>query len=108
MTAQGHPRAIFKRAIERGNLVVAEASVREMGKLTLEEALRLLFLYAEKDPVRYERAALRWLVRYLTEAKPTLLRAQLALSALGELRAGDGAHAARVLVELATRAWRLK
>jgi hypothetical protein len=25
MTAQGHPRAIFKRAIERGNLVVAEA-----------------------------------------------------------------------------------
>jgi len=24
MTAQGHPRAIFERAIERGNLVVAE------------------------------------------------------------------------------------
>jgi hypothetical protein len=63
MTAQGHPRAIFTRAIEHGNLVAAEASAREVGKLTLEEALRLLFLYAEKDPIRYERAALRWLGR---------------------------------------------
>jgi hypothetical protein len=26
VTAQGHPRAIFKRAIERGNVVVAEAT----------------------------------------------------------------------------------
>jgi hypothetical protein len=62
MTAQGHPRAIFARAIERGNLVAAEAAAREV-RLTLEEALSLLFLYAERDPVRYERkrAALRWL-----------------------------------------------
>jgi hypothetical protein len=104
MTAQGHPRAIFARAIERRNLVVAEASAREMGRVTLEEALRLLFLYAEKDPVRYERAALRWLVRYLTEGKPTLLSAHLALSALAELRAGERERAAKLLVELATRA----
>jgi hypothetical protein len=74
MTAQGHPRAIFTRAIERGNLVAAEASAREIGKLTLEEALRLLFLYAEKDPVRYERAALRWLSRYLAEGKAVRLK----------------------------------
>jgi hypothetical protein len=105
MTAQGHPRTIFKRAIERGNLVVAEASAKEMGRLTLEEALRLLFLYAEKDPVRYERAALRWLDRYLTEGKKvTLLSAQLAVAALGELRAGERERATRLLVELPTRA----
>jgi hypothetical protein len=105
VTAQGHPRAIFSRAIERGNLVAAEASAREVRKLTLEEALRLLFLYAEKDPVRYERAAMRWLVRYLTEGKAvTLLSAHLALSALAELRAGDGQQAANLLTELATRA----
>jgi hypothetical protein len=104
VTAQGHPRAIFTRAIEHGNLVAAEASAREVGNLTLEEALRLLFLYAEKDPVRYERAALRWLVRYMTEGKAvTLLSAHLALSALGELRAGDGQQAAKLLAELATR-----
>lgn len=52
MTAQGHPRAIYSRAIERGNLVTAEASAREVGNLTLEEALRLLFL-----KVRAEAAA---------------------------------------------------
>jgi hypothetical protein len=104
MTAQGHPRAIFTRAIERGNLVAAEASAREVGNLTLEEALRLVFLYAEKDPARYERAALRWLVRYLTQGEAvTLLSAHLALSALGELRAGDGRQAAKLLAALATR-----
>jgi hypothetical protein len=44
VTAQGHPRAIFKRAIERGNLVVAEMAAREVGQLSLEEALRLVVL----------------------------------------------------------------
>jgi hypothetical protein len=67
LPAQGHPSAIFSRAIERGNLLVAEASAREVGNLTLEEPLRLLFLYAEKDPIKYERAALRWLARYAAE-----------------------------------------
>jgi hypothetical protein len=58
-----------------------------------------------KDPDRYERAALRWLNRYLTEGKAvTLLRAHLALAARAELRAGEREHAARLLVELATRA----
>jgi hypothetical protein len=52
LTAQGHPRAIFSRAIENGNLVVAEQVAREVPNLTLEEALRLLFLYAEKDPIK--------------------------------------------------------
>jgi hypothetical protein len=35
VTAQGHPRAIFKQAIERGNLVAAEATGREVGQLAL-------------------------------------------------------------------------
>jgi len=41
LTAQGPPRAIFSRAIERGNLIVAEMAARELGNLTPEEALRL-------------------------------------------------------------------
>ena len=69
MTAQGHPRTIFTRAVERGNAVIAEATARELGSLTLEEALRLLFLYAEKEPIKFERAALRWLSRYATEGE---------------------------------------
>jgi hypothetical protein len=35
MTSDGYPRPIFKRAIERGNLVVAEVPAREIGRLTL-------------------------------------------------------------------------
>jgi hypothetical protein len=92
---------MFTRAIERGNLAVAEQVAREVPNLTLEEALRLLFLYAEKDPMKYERAALRWLVRYVSDGKAvSLLKVQLASSALAELRAGDGQQAAKVLAEL--------
>jgi hypothetical protein len=105
MTAQGHPRAIFSRVIEKGNLVIAEATAREITNLTLEEALRLLFLYAEKDAARYDRTALRWLARYVRDGKDvTLLKAQLALSALAELRGGERQHAAKLLVELASGA----
>lgn len=103
MTAQGHPRAIFSRAIENGNLVVAEQVAREVTNLTLEEALRLLFLYAEKDPARYDKAALRWLSMYVSEGKAvTLLKVQLAASALAELRGGERQHAAKLLTGLAS------
>jgi len=29
-TSQGHPRTIFRRALERGNLVLAEVTAREI------------------------------------------------------------------------------
>lgn len=104
MTAQGHPRTIFNRAIERGNLAAAEAAARELGRLTLEQALSLVLLYAERDPAKFDRAALRWLARYVTEATAvSLLKAQLALAALVELRAGEPVAAAKLLTELARR-----
>jgi hypothetical protein len=84
LIAQGHPRAIFNRAIERGNLVVAEATAREIGGLTLEEALRLLFLYAEHDPIKFERAALRWLT--LRDRGQGSLSVQGATGAVGARR----------------------
>ena len=99
MTAQGHPRAIFGRAIENGNLVIAEATARELGRLSLEEALQLVLLYAAYEPAKVERAALRWFGRYLSEREPGLLRAQIALAALGELRGGSEA-AGGILVNL--------
>jgi hypothetical protein len=89
MTVQGHPRAIFKRAIERGNLVAAELAAREVGRLTIEEALWLVVLYAEAEPAKFERAALRSHARFVDQASPSLLRAQVALAALSELRSGN-------------------
>jgi hypothetical protein len=100
LTAQGHPRAIFKRAIERGNVLVAEATAREIG-LSLDEAFQLVLLYAAYEPAKVERAALRWFRRYLDEGKGvSLLKAQIALSALSELRAGEPEQAAKLLKEL--------
>ena len=65
MTAQGHPRAIFHRAIERGNLLVAETTLRELGQPTLDELLELTILIAQRDPRRHARVSARWLLRYL-------------------------------------------
>jgi hypothetical protein len=96
--------ADFQRAVQQGNVMRAEAAARQLGPLSLEHALRLLFLYAEKEPIKFERAALRWLGRYLTEGKAvSLLKAQLALAALSELRAGEREAAAKLLTELARR-----
>jgi hypothetical protein len=67
LTAAGHPRSIFLRAIERGNLVIAESTAREMGRISLEEALELTALIARKDSRRHGRAGARWLGRYLEE-----------------------------------------
>ena len=41
VTAQGHPRRIFQTVIERGNLLLAEATARKLGRITLNESLAL-------------------------------------------------------------------
>ena len=52
-TSQGHPRTIFRRALEHDNLVLAEVTAREIGRLTIAEALELTALVARKQPHRY-------------------------------------------------------
>ena len=69
MTAQGHPRRIFANAIERGNVVMAEATAQELGRISLDEALALTALVAEKEPERRSRFTVRWLRRLLEEAR---------------------------------------
>ena len=83
MTAQGHPRAIFKRAIETGNLLVAEMTARKLGRISLDESLALTVLVAEKDPERRSRFAMRWLRRLLEEDESlTIEEATMAASCL--------------------------
>jgi DNA-directed RNA polymerase specialized sigma54-like protein len=72
VTSRGHPYAEFKRALDRGNLWIAEAVAREMPQVSLEDALKLVHLYAEKESPKYEAAAMKWLRRYLDERSPTL------------------------------------
>jgi hypothetical protein len=72
MTPEGRPHVRFRRAIERGALWAAEDAARELPNLPLEDALQLVHLYAERESPKFERAALRWLERYLTERSPRL------------------------------------
>lgn len=66
MAVREHPRAVYARAIERGNLLVAEATLRaEIPRPSLADLLELTALIAQKDPRRHGRAAARWLLRYL-------------------------------------------
>jgi hypothetical protein len=37
-TSQGRPRTVFARALQNGNLIVAEATARELGRIRLAEA----------------------------------------------------------------------
>jgi len=34
-TSQGHPRTVFGRALEHDNLVLAEVTAREIGRVTI-------------------------------------------------------------------------
>ena len=51
---------------------MAEDAARELPNLPLEDALQLVHLYAERCSPEYEKAAMRWLERYLTESEPGL------------------------------------
>jgi hypothetical protein len=53
-------------------LWLAEDAARELPNLPLEDLLQLVHLYAERGSPKYERAAMRWLERYLTEGSPRL------------------------------------
>ena len=74
MTAQPHAHVRFRRAIERRALWLAEDAARELPNLSLQDALQLVYLYAERGSPKYEKAALRWLQRYLGEGDPSLLQ----------------------------------
>lgn len=87
MTAEAHAHARFRHAIERRALWMAEGAARELPNLPLEDALQLVHLYAERGSPKYERAAMRWLERYLTEGSPRLqhfAETAMSLANLGE------------------------
>jgi hypothetical protein len=72
VTAEARAQVRFRRAIERRALWLAENAARELPNLSLEDALQLVKLYAERGSPNYGKAAMRWLVRYLQEGTPRL------------------------------------
>ena len=74
-----------------------------MGRVSLADALALCELLAATDPKRYERAALRWLQRFIDERLPPLAEVALAASALAELRHGRRAVGVEALRRIVRR-----
>ena len=100
VTAQGHPLTRFRRALDRRNIFGAELAAREMGYVSLPDALALLALYAAEDSPKYDKAATRWLARLALETDDLQLRdVQLAAAALAALPTRPES-ALRVLTEL--------
>jgi hypothetical protein len=94
MTSQGSASGRFTRAIKQRQLWSAEVAAREMGGLSLAEALELVILIAAQRPDRLERAAVRWHGRLEVELPMlTLAESRFALAALERLpadpQAGD-------------------
>jgi hypothetical protein len=72
VTAEAHPHVRVRRALERRALWMAEDAARELPNLPLEDVLQLVHLYAERGSPKFEKAALRWVGRSLTESEPRL------------------------------------
>ena len=95
MTSQGSAHGRFQRAIQRRNLFQAELAMRELGTLSLLDALACLELLHELGSAKLERApVLRWHGRLARESSVlTLGESQLALAAIS--RACGPANATR-------------
>src|SRR5436309_11179283 len=83
--------------------MAAIGAAHELSWLSLEDALGLLALIAEKDTRQYPRAAGRWLERLLGERELELGEVQLAAAALAALPGRSSAQALTVLRDLVNR-----
>jgi hypothetical protein len=92
MTSQGSAHGRFSPATQQRNLRGAEIAAKEMGGLSLTDALDYLVVLAELQPERARLATIRWHGRLELESVAlNLTESQLALSALASPCAGDTA-----------------
>jgi hypothetical protein len=104
-TSQGHPYAIFQRALKRRNVLSALAAAKDLPQLDLLGALELTVLVARKDPHRHQWIAARWLLRYLEQdPHATIEEAALAAASLVALTGVAHQEAAQTLRAMAERA----
>jgi hypothetical protein len=88
MSIKGSSIVWLERALERGDLVTAWTTAFELPRLPLDHALALVVLTAtdHTHPARYDAAARRWVVLYLTDARgPSLADLRALVDALDEL-----------------------
>jgi hypothetical protein len=87
--------------------MVAEMTARELGRITLGDALELTILIAQRDSRRHQRVAVRWLQRFIDEHPDvTLDDASLAAGCLCGLTGRNSEDAAVTLRAMSERATR--
>ncbi len=94
----GAPNRAFQRALADGQLDRALVASRELPRVNLRDAAKLLYLMARNGDRRYPRAAARWMSRYAAETKdltPGMLSD--VADALAALEHGDYDAAERLL-----------
>ncbi|MCD6016643.1 MAG: hypothetical protein K0R88_2727 [Solirubrobacterales bacterium] len=84
--------ARLRRALDAGQLREAERAARELDRVSLEDALRLVLLLLTAHDYRYEPAAVKWLGRILSE-QPRLFGLRGVAEIATCLEALDGASA---------------
>ena len=67
MTSQGSAYARFRRALATKNLTVIRAAAAELPQVRLDDALEVCVLLRDREPQRYEAAAVRWIARFCVE-----------------------------------------
>jgi hypothetical protein len=85
MTSQGTAHGRFQRALQRRNVREAEMAAREIGQLSLIDALALVACYARTGSPKFDPAAVRWLSRLAEERDTSLRDVRIAAAALEAL-----------------------
>jgi hypothetical protein len=73
-----------ERFPRNGLQVASKRQARELPNLSLPDALQLVHLYAERGSLKFEPAARRWLIRYLSEGTPSLRDVAMVTARLAE------------------------
>lgn len=67
VTSSGSAYGRFQRALKTQNLMLIRAAAAELPTVRLEDALHVCVLLRDREPERYERAAVRWIARFCVE-----------------------------------------
>jgi hypothetical protein len=98
MTSQGTAHGRFQRALQRRNIREAELAAREIGQLSMIDALALVACYARTGCPKFDQAAVRWLERLAAEHGASLGDMRLAAAALECLQTKQHDLAEKMLV----------
>lgn len=80
VTSRGHAHARFRWALLTKSLKLIEAASRELQHVGLDDALRVLVVFAERRDARYGRAGARFAARVMLERRLGLGEARYVLA----------------------------